>query len=187
MLPDRVEVDSPTELPGNIFSSHQMLHMEAYVVVHVDMIHRHEVAFKLTEDSIDALVRYHHDSHCANAKASTYEWSGKEQQCTERHKDFIQAINKFVFQTHTRALEGLEEEGGGELLEGRSEEGQESSHGPHEAFAASLFSSRHPSCSSASAVPIPCWQQHVDADCILPGAALGSHRLQSRVKCPSVH
>ncbi|CCE33687.1 uncharacterized protein CPUR_07613 [Claviceps purpurea 20.1] len=121
MLPDFVDVDSPTELPGSIFSSHQILHVEAYVV-HVDMIHRHEVSFKLTGDSIDALVRYHHDIHCANAKASTYEWSGKEQQCTELHKDFIQAINKFVFQTQVRALEGLEEEGDGELLEGRSAE-----------------------------------------------------------------
>ncbi|KAG6109842.1 hypothetical protein E4U31_006410 [Claviceps sp. LM219 group G6] len=121
MLPGRVEVDSPTELPGSIFSSHQILHVEAYVV-HVDMIHRHEVAFKLTGDSIDALVRYHHDIHCANAKANTYELSGKEQQCTELHKDFIQAINKFVFQTQVRALEGLEEDGSGELLGGRSEE-----------------------------------------------------------------
>ena len=34
----------------------------------------------------------------------------------------MQAANKFVFRTGVRALEGLEEDGAGELLEGRSEE-----------------------------------------------------------------
>ncbi|GKT87815.1 hypothetical protein Ct61P_05665 [Colletotrichum tofieldiae] len=42
--------------------------------------------------------------------------------CKKLHEDFVQAINKFVYRTHVSALEGLEEEGAGELLSGKSEE-----------------------------------------------------------------
>jgi hypothetical protein len=36
--------------------------------------------------------------------------------------EFVQAANRFVFRAGARALEGLEEDGAGELLEGRSED-----------------------------------------------------------------
>ncbi|KAI0128935.1 hypothetical protein BJ170DRAFT_682722 [Xylariales sp. AK1849] len=101
--------------------NYQLLHIEAYIV-HVDMVLRNEVAFKLTPDSIETLIEYHKDIHCVDAKAGTYEWSEKEQQAKKLHEDFIQAINKFVYRTHVSALEGLEEEGAGELLCGKSEE-----------------------------------------------------------------
>lgn len=101
--------------------NYQLIHVEAYIV-HVDMVLRNEVAFKLTSDSIESLVEYHKDIHCVNAKAGTYEWSEKEQQCKKLHEDFVQAINKFVYRTHVSALEGLEEDGAGELLCGKSEE-----------------------------------------------------------------
>ncbi|KAI6311404.1 hypothetical protein MCOR29_008301 [Pyricularia oryzae] len=99
----------------------QLVHIEAYIV-HVDMVLRNEVAFKLTPDTIEALIEYHKEVHCVDTKASTYEWSEKEQQCKKLHEDFIQAINRYVFRTHVSALEGLEEEGAGELLNGRSED-----------------------------------------------------------------
>ncbi len=99
----------------------QLIHLEAYIV-HVDMVLRDEVAYKLTPDTIETLIEYHKDIHCVNAKANTYDWSEKETQCKKLHEDFIQAINKFVFRTHVSALEGLEEEGTGELLNGKSEE-----------------------------------------------------------------
>lgn len=101
--------------------NYQLLHVEAYIV-HVDMVLRNEVAFKLTTDSIDALVEYHKDIHCVNTKAGTYDWSEKEQQCKKLHEDFVQTINKFVYRTHVTALEGLEEDGAGELLCGKSDE-----------------------------------------------------------------
>jgi hypothetical protein len=101
--------------------NYQLLHLEAYIV-HVDMVLRNEVAYKLTPDTIESLIEYHKDIHCVNAKANTYDWSEKEQQCKKLHEDFIQAINKFVFRTHVSALEGLEEDGAGELLSGKSEE-----------------------------------------------------------------
>ena len=101
--------------------NYQLIHLEAYIV-HVDMVLRNEVAYKLTPDTIEALIEYHKDIHCVNTKASTFDWSEKEQQCKKLHEDFIQAINKFVFRTHVSALEGLEEDGAGELLSGKSEE-----------------------------------------------------------------
>ncbi|KUI65016.1 hypothetical protein VM1G_00161 [Cytospora mali] len=101
--------------------NYQLIHVEAYVV-HVDMVLRHEVGYKLTTDTIESLIEYHKEVHCVDAKANTHEWSEKDQQCKKLHEDFIQAINKFVYRTHVSALEGLEEEGAGELLNGKSEE-----------------------------------------------------------------
>lgn len=128
MLPKVPESDMPEDpmsmmLDPSLNSPdfYQMVHIEAYIV-HVDMVSRHEVAYKLTTDTIDALVEYHLKVHCEDAKANTYDWSEKEQQCKKLHEDFIQAINKFVYRTNATALEGLEEEGAGELLCGKSEE-----------------------------------------------------------------
>ncbi|KAH7329229.1 hypothetical protein B0I35DRAFT_39507 [Stachybotrys elegans] len=120
MLPKFPEADMPEDPMESLFN-HQLVHVEAYIV-HVDMVLRNEVAYKLTTDSIDALVEYHKEIHCVDAKANTFDWSEKEQACKKLHEDFVQAINKFVFRTHVSALEGLEEEGAGELLCGRSEE-----------------------------------------------------------------
>ncbi|PHH87848.1 hypothetical protein CDD83_8322 [Cordyceps sp. RAO-2017] len=120
MLPKLPEADMPENALDDLFS-HQLIHVEAYIV-HVDMVLRNEVAFKLTTDSIDALVTYHQDVHCPDAKAKTYDWSEKEQHCKKLHDDFVQAINKYVFRAHVSALEGLEEEGAGELLAGKSED-----------------------------------------------------------------
>lgn len=123
MLPKAPESDlrqDENPLVEALFN-YQLLHIEAYIV-HVDMVLRNEVAFKLTTDSIDALVEYHKEIHCVDSKANTYDWSEKDQQCKKLHEDFVQAINKFVYRTHVTALEGLEEEGAGELLSGKSEE-----------------------------------------------------------------
>ena len=120
MFPKLPEADMPTDPDEHLFA-HQLVHIEAYIV-HVDMVLRNEVAYKLTTDTIDALVEYHKEIHCVDAKANTHDWSEKEQQAKKLHEDFIQAINKFVFRTHVSALEGLEEEGAGELLNGKSEE-----------------------------------------------------------------
>ncbi|KAL5344393.1 hypothetical protein ACLOAV_010653 [Pseudogymnoascus australis] len=103
-----------------IFNS-QLVHIEAYIV-HVDMVLRNEVAFKLTPDSIEALIDYHKKIHCADIAASTNNWLEKEIEIKKLHEGFIQAINKFVYRTNAIMLEGLEEEGAGELLCGKSEE-----------------------------------------------------------------
>lgn len=124
MLPKTPEADfkrDPTNPLVEAILNYELVHVEAYIV-HVDMVLRSEVAYKLTTDTIDALVEYHKEVYCVDAKANTYDWSEKEQQCKKLHEDFVQAINKFVYRTHVTALEGLEEEGAGELLCGKSEE-----------------------------------------------------------------
>lgn len=100
--------------------NYQLIHVEAYVV-HVDMVSQHEVAFKLTQDTIDTLVEYHKDIYSVDMAASTWSWAEKEVQVKKLKEEFIQAVNRFVFRTGVRALEGLEEDGAGELLDGRSE------------------------------------------------------------------
>jgi hypothetical protein len=101
--------------------NYQLIHIEAYVV-HVDMVSQHEVAFKLTQDTIDALIEYHKDIFSVDASASTWTWAEKEVQLKKLQEEFSQSINRYVFRTGVRALEGLEEDGAGELLEGRSED-----------------------------------------------------------------
>lgn len=101
--------------------NYQLIHIEAYVV-HVDMVSQREVAYKLTSDSIDALIEYHRDIYSADVSANTWSWPEKETQLKKMQDEFVQAVNRFVFRTGAHALEGLEEEGAGELLDGRSEE-----------------------------------------------------------------
>lgn len=120
MLPKLPEADMPTDPNEHLFS-HQLVHIEAYIV-HVDMVLRNEVAYKLTTDTIDALVEYHKEIHCVDAKANTHDWTEKEQQCKKLHEDFVQAINRFVYRAPVAALEGLEEDGVGELLNSKSDE-----------------------------------------------------------------
>lgn len=123
MLPKAPEPDlrkDPNPLVEAIFN-YRLMHVEAYIV-HVDMVLRNEVAFKLTTDSIEALVDYHKEIFCVDAKANSADWPEKEKQCKILHEEFVQAINKFVFRAHVSALEGLEDGGAGELLCGKSEE-----------------------------------------------------------------
>lgn len=100
-------------------ANYNLTPIQAYVV-HVDMISQHEVAFKLTQDTIDALIDYHNDIYSVDIAASTYAWPEKVDQIKKMQEAFVQAVNRFVYRTGARALEGLEEEGAGELLEGRS-------------------------------------------------------------------
>ncbi|RDA90675.1 hypothetical protein CP533_4661 [Ophiocordyceps camponoti-saundersi (nom. inval.)] len=120
MLPRLPDADMPDEPLQRLFS-HRLLHVEAYIV-HVDMVLRNEVAFKLTKESIDALVEYHKEIHCPNLMAATYDWPDKKEHCQKLHADYLQSVNKFVFRAHVSALDGLEEEGAGELLAGKSDE-----------------------------------------------------------------
>lgn len=115
------ELESDEDSLMEATSDFQLVHVEAYVV-HVDMVLRNEVAFKLTPASIQKLIRYHQDVHCVKASATEPAWPEKEDQIKRLQQDFVQAINKFVYRTDAVALEGLEEDGMGELLMGKSEE-----------------------------------------------------------------
>lgn len=101
--------------------NYQMVHIEAYVV-HVDMVSQNEVAFKLTPETIESLVDFHKDVYSVDSAAALWDWSEKESQLKKLQEEFVQAANKFVYRTSVQALEGLEEDGAGELLGGRSED-----------------------------------------------------------------
>jgi hypothetical protein len=101
--------------------NYRTIHIEAYIV-HVDLVLQNEVAFKLTPDSIESLIEYHRDVHCVNISARNYEESQRELQVKELHKEFVQAVNQFVYITPASALKGLDDDGSGELLCGKSEE-----------------------------------------------------------------
>ncbi|KAI9862706.1 MAG: hypothetical protein M1813_004202 [Trichoglossum hirsutum] len=101
--------------------NYQLLHIEAYVV-HVDLVLQNEIAFKLTPESISALTEYHKDIYLVDTAASMWDWSEKEAQVKKLQEEFVQAINKFVYRTSALALEGLEDDGAGELLCGRSDD-----------------------------------------------------------------
>ncbi len=104
--------------------NYQLLHIEAYVV-HVDMVSQNEVAFKLTPETIESLVEHHKEIFSVDTAAATWNWSEKEVQLKKLQEEFVQSANKFVYRTNALALEGLEEDGAGELLCGRSDEVRE--------------------------------------------------------------
>jgi len=118
--PDSELRRDPNPLVEGLFN-YQLIHIEAYVV-HVDMVSQHEVAFKLTPETIEALIEYHKDIYSVDVSASTWSWAEKEVQLKRLQEEFVQAVNRYVFRTGVRALEGLEDDGAGELLEGRGED-----------------------------------------------------------------
>ncbi|KAJ6050580.1 uncharacterized protein N7446_010689 [Penicillium canescens] len=97
-----------------------MIHVEAYVV-HVDMVsQRKEVAFKLTEETITKLRRSYEEFQSLDAATYRLKWPQMQTQLDKLHDEFVEAVNKFVYRTDVRVLEGLEEDGSGELLGGCS-------------------------------------------------------------------
>lgn len=100
---------------------YQFIHVQAYVVS-IDMVQSHEIAFKLTKETIKSLVDYHKDVYMVDQVAITWHWTEKDAAVKKQHEEFIQAINKYVFRTDKIALEGIEDDGAGELLCGQSEE-----------------------------------------------------------------
>ena len=119
-LPDSELVKNPNPLVEAVYN-YQLIPIEAYVV-HVDMVSQNEVAFKLTPETIESLVEYHKEVHSVDTSASTFHWTEKSVQLKKLQEEFVQAANKYVYRTNAMALEGLEEDGAGELLCGRAEE-----------------------------------------------------------------
>ncbi len=101
--------------------NYQLIHVNAYVV-HVDMVLQNEVAFKLTPETIEALIKYHRDIYTVDMAASTWSWSEKDAQVKKLRAEFVQAANRFVYRTNVHALEAMEDSGAGELSGGQSED-----------------------------------------------------------------
>ncbi|KAI5301727.1 hypothetical protein KEM56_001417, partial [Ascosphaera pollenicola] len=110
---------------GDVVVKYQMIHVEAYVV-HIDTVSsKKEVTFKLTQKTIDALVEYYnHFGHLAfDEFMSEPAVRGDADDKKDKRKrdrlprvpvceeEFAQEVNRFVFRTDVRALEGIGEEG----------------------------------------------------------------------------
>lgn len=98
---------------------YQLLHIQAYVV-HIDLVLSNEIAFKLTSDTIKDLVNFHKNVYMVDQRARMWDWAEKEAQVTKMHDAFCKTVNSYVFRTDAIALEGMEDDGAGELLCGRS-------------------------------------------------------------------
>lgn len=107
---------------GNVtdISVFQIIHIEAYVV-HVDMVSRNEVAFKLCQHTIESLVDFHKEVFLVDAAENTKGLWAKEAQLRRLQEEFVEAANKFVFWTKSEVLLDLEQDGSGELLVDMSE------------------------------------------------------------------
>ncbi|KAJ5742603.1 uncharacterized protein N7511_011335 [Penicillium nucicola] len=79
-----------------------------------------EMAFKLAKETIDPLTKLHEEFQTLDAAKYSLNWPQKQAQLDKLHDGFVGAINKFVYRTDVKALEKLEKDGSGELLEGCS-------------------------------------------------------------------
>ncbi|EWC48328.1 hypothetical protein DRE_02097 [Drechslerella stenobrocha 248] len=119
-LPD-AQIEQQSNPITDALLRYQFIHLQAYVVS-IDMVQSHQIAFKLTKESIKSLVDYHKDVYMIDQVANTWHWAEKDAAAKKMHEEFVQKVNKYVFQTDKIALEGIEDDGAGELLCGQSEE-----------------------------------------------------------------
>ncbi|RKF58453.1 hypothetical protein GcC1_182035 [Golovinomyces cichoracearum] len=116
------ELHSNPDLLIEALMNYHILHIQGYIVL-VDMVFENEIVFKLTSESIEALVNHHEGIYCANISASNlFPWPRIDAQIKKLHTDFVQSINKFVYRTSVSAIDEVQEDGSGELLCGESEQ-----------------------------------------------------------------
>ncbi|KAJ6105251.1 hypothetical protein N7523_010061 [Penicillium sp. IBT 18751x] len=90
--------------------------IQAYVV-HVDMISRHEMCFKLTLGTIQNLIKFYDEVFIHQIKASMTNCRRKVKEARSKglRQDFVKAVNDFVFSTDVSALGSLASDGAGIL------------------------------------------------------------------------
>lgn len=74
------------------------------------------MAFKLTPETVEALVNYHKEVFLIDTAKNTEDRPGKEAQLVKLDEEFVRAASQYVYRTNTSVLEGLDEGGTGELL-----------------------------------------------------------------------
>lgn len=84
--------------------------------MHVDMVSRNEVVFKLTEGTISLLENIHEEYQSVDPATYRWPWRQSDSPIRDSQERFAKAANKFVYRTDSQALEGLEEDGSGELV-----------------------------------------------------------------------
>lgn len=97
----------------------KLLHVHAYVV-YVDLV-SNQISFKLSPDTIQELIKYHKDVYLVDQDMSTWQWAQKYSQIKKLHEEFVLAVHEFIIITNADSLEGIDDDGAGELLCGRSD------------------------------------------------------------------
>ena len=116
-LPANPKASEHPGFPLQTAYDYQLIHVEAYIVS-VDLVSRNEVAFKLTQHTVDQLVEYHRRIYSPPLSAAAWNCSPNEVRFKGMQDRFELAMSEFTFCAHVHALEGPEEDGAGEVVEG---------------------------------------------------------------------
>lgn len=104
--------------PFQAFRANKVIHIKGKVI-HVDLVEGHDVCFKLTHGTIEALLDYHERVHCADLKTSENTYDDIEVLLKKAKDEYHQAIHAFIFRTEKDCFEEMQDDGAGELSFGR--------------------------------------------------------------------
>jgi hypothetical protein len=99
-------VETPTES--------RVVHVEGKVL-YVDLVERHQVCFKLTDETIETLSDHHDRVHCANLMANGVECEDIGRRMEAAKDEYYRAIHAFTFCAKKQCLEEMQDNGSGEL------------------------------------------------------------------------
>lgn len=102
-----------TELNG-CFNSWMIVHIQAKVLC-IDFIESQQVCFKLTPDTIEALIEHHRSVYCENFRAQCGGNAVVEAEIKGLMSLFELTVNSFVLRVGTCCLKEMGSDGSGEL------------------------------------------------------------------------
>jgi hypothetical protein len=109
--------ESPVEAP----IAEEIIHIRGKVI-YVDLVYCQEVCFKLTDETIEALLCYHDKVHCTNLRTNGFTYNDIDARLEKAKNDYHRAIHAFVFRTDMEWLREMQCDGSGELSFGLPEE-----------------------------------------------------------------
>lgn len=120
MLPAVPDVESLEHSDQSIESTtkSRIIHIRGKVL-YVDLLDCQEVCFKLTDETIEALLGYHDEVHCTNLKTKGIDYNDVEARLEKAKNEYHRAIHAFIFRTKKQCLQEMQDDGSGELSFGR--------------------------------------------------------------------
>jgi hypothetical protein len=107
--------------PNQSPDSWAVIQIQARVLC-IDFIQSQGICFKLTTDTIEALMDHLQSVYRDHVKVHLFGNAAREERMEASVRAFEEAIKGFVFWTETACLEGMEEDGSGELTSRHSTE-----------------------------------------------------------------
>ncbi|KAM0714579.1 hypothetical protein Q7P37_009875 [Cladosporium fusiforme] len=120
MLPAVPDVESLEHSDQSVESTTEsrVIHIRGKVL-YVDLLDCQEVCFKLTDETIEALLGYHDEVHCTNLKTSGIDYNDVEARLEMAKNEYHRAIHAFTFRINKQCLQEMQDDGSGELSFGR--------------------------------------------------------------------